>query len=70
MHIEKQAENLDAGITDVATKLDILCPNCGRDVDEVELENAECSDCGTSLTSPQQNVAVYVTSVPIFAVTF
>lgn len=69
MIIEEQAKIIGA-VTEVATKLEIYCPNCGRDVDETELTNKVCGDCGQDLSAPEQHVAVAVTSVPAFAITF
>jgi Zn finger protein HypA/HybF involved in hydrogenase expression len=69
MIIEEQAKIIGA-VTEVATKVEIYCPNCGRDVDEGELAAKKCNDCGQDLSAPEQHVAVAVTSVPAFAITF
>jgi Zn finger protein HypA/HybF involved in hydrogenase expression len=69
MIIKEQAKIIGA-VTEVATKVEIYCPNCGRDVDETELSAKKCNDCGTDLSQPEQHVAVAVTSVPAFAITF
>jgi hypothetical protein len=69
MIIEEQAKIIGE-VTEVATKVEIYCPNCGRDVDETELSAKKCNDCGTDLSTPEQHVAVAVTSVPAFAITF
>lgn len=69
MIIEEQAKT-QGDITEVATKVEIYCPNCGRDVDAGELAAKKCNDCGTDLSTPEQHVAVAVTSVPAFAITF
>ena len=69
MIIKEQAKIVGA-VTEVATKVEIYCPNCGRDVDETELSAKKCNDCGTDLSQPEQHVAVAVTSVPAFAITF
>ena len=69
MIIEEQAK-IQGAVTEVATKVEIYCPNCGRDVDEAELTAQTCSDCGTSLAEPQQNIELHVTSIPAFAITF
>ena len=69
MIIEEQAKIIGA-VTEVATKVEIYCPNCGRDVDETELSAKKCNDCKTDLSTPEQHVAVAVTSVPAFAITF
>jgi Zn finger protein HypA/HybF involved in hydrogenase expression len=70
MQIIKQAEDLENGVTEVAHKIEIVCPACSRDVDETELANKVCSDCGADLETPVQNVELHVTSVPLFAITF
>lgn len=71
MIIEKQAQDLAEGVTEVAHKIEIFCGNCGRDVDEQELTAQKCGDCGADLTQTvEQNVAIAVTSIPLFGVTF
>lgn len=70
MIIEQQAKEVSPDIMDVATKLEIYCPNCGRDVDEAELVAKKCSDCGADLSDPEQHVTVAVTSVPVIGITF
>jgi len=40
--------------------IEIYCPNCSRDVDELELKMQVCSDCGHSLAEPEQHVAIEV----------
>ena len=70
MIIEKQAQDLDGTVVEVAHKVEILCPNCDRDVDEVELAAQKCNDCGHDLSEPKQCVEIHATSIPLFAVTF
>ena len=70
MIIETQAKELAPEVMDVATKLEILCPACNRDVDEAELFNQVCNDCGADLSDPKQHVAVAVTSVPVIGITW
>lgn len=70
MIIEKQAVTLDENNTDCAHKVEILCPSCNRDVDEAELAAQKCNDCGADLSDPKQNIAIAVTSVPVFAIVF
>lgn len=65
MIIENQAKD-----NEVAHKVEILCPHCGRDVDETELAAQLCNDCGTSLEKPKQSVTIAATSISAFAVTF
>lgn len=43
--------------------IEVYCPNCGRDVDESELFNKTCNDCGHSLTEPEQHVAIVVANL-------
>ena len=70
MIIEQQAKELSSDVTEVATKIEILCPNCSRDVDEAELTAKRCNNCGADLSTPEQNVAVAVTSVPVIGITW
>jgi len=70
MVIETQAVTLDENNTDCATKVEIYCPACSRDVDAAELAALVCSDCGADLSNPQQSVTIAVTSVPLFGITF
>ena len=67
---ENEATTLADGTIEPKHKVEIYCPNCGRDVDEGELAAKKCNDCGTDLSVPEQHVAVAVTSVPAFAITF
>ncbi len=46
-----------------AHEIEILCAECGYDVDENELEADTCSDCGTPLNL-KQHVAIEVTTLP------
>jgi len=57
-----EATNLDIGI-DPKHEVEILCANCGFDLDESELEADTCSDCGQPLNL-QKNMKIYATSVP------
>jgi ribosomal protein L37AE/L43A len=43
--------------------VEIYCPNCSRDVDELELKVKVCSDCGHSLAEPEQHVAIVVANM-------
>lgn len=70
MIIETQAKELAPDLTDCATKVEILCPSCHRDVDASELAAKKCNDCGADLSDPKQNVGIAVTSLPVFAVVF
>lgn len=70
MIIESQAVEVAGKETEVATKVEILCPACGRDVDQSELDAQKCNDCGADLSNPQQNVLLHATSIPLFLYTF
>ena len=48
--------------------LELLCSSCGFDLDESELNAAQCSDCGQPL-SLKQNIAIKVTTMPISGAT-
>jgi Zn finger protein HypA/HybF involved in hydrogenase expression len=62
---ENNAVKLEDGTILAKHKVEILCPNCSRDVDEAELTAQKCNDCGHSLSAPKQSVAINVTSKPI-----
>lgn len=70
MIIEQQAKELEGVEVECAHKIEIYCPNCGRDVDESELAAGSCSDCGHDLSEPEQHVAIAVTSIPMIGITF
>ena len=57
------AVSLDSGI-DPKHEIEILCANCGFDLDESELKADTCSDCGQIL-SIRKNLKIYATSVPM-----
>ncbi len=59
------AETLDTGIIRSAHEVEVVCQNCGYDLDEAELAADTCSDCGQALQL-KQSVRIQVTSVPIF----
>ena len=44
--------------------VEIYCPECGRDVDEQELDAQKCNDCGKDLGKPLQSVSIFATTVP------
>ena len=44
-------------------EIEVVCGNCGYDVDESELGADTCSDCGNSLDL-QQNTTIYATTIP------
>jgi len=63
IHRQAQGDNC-------AHKVEILCPNCSRDVDEAELAAQKCNDCGQDLSEPKQSVQIHATSVAAIAITF
>jgi len=62
MKIVKEATNLGNAI-DPKHEIEVVCVNCGHDVDEAELSADTCSDCGEALNL-RQNTKIYATSVP------
>ena len=58
-----QAVEVD-GATVPRHTVEILCPACSRDVDEQELADLKCNDCGQDLSMPKQSVAIHATTVP------
>ena len=65
MITENPAVKLEDGTVLAKHKVEILCPNCSRDVDEAELAAQKCNDCGHDLSTPKQHVAINVTSQPL-----
>jgi len=62
MRTVTQAVTLDTGV-DPKHEIELLCANCGFDLDESELEADTCSDCGQPLNI-RTNMKIYATSVP------
>lgn len=58
------AETLENGVIRSAHEVEVVCQNCGYDLDEAELAADTCSDCGQTLQL-KQHVRIQVTSVPI-----
>lgn len=65
MKLENQAVMAGADVVDPRHVVEILCPNCGRDVDSQELETKTCNDCGYDLSTPKQSVSIFATSQPL-----
>ena len=57
-----EAVDLGAAI-DPKHEIEVVCGNCGYDVDEAELTADTCSDCGEALNL-RQNTKIYATSIP------
>ena len=70
MIIENQAIEVAGKDPICANKVEIYCPQCSRDVDESELFNKVCNDCGASLSEPEQHVTIALTSVPAIGITW
>ena len=61
--IKEILDTIEAGEFKPRYTVEIYCPSCGYDVSEVELAAKVCSDCGASLETPQQNVAIVVANL-------
>lgn len=62
MKIVKDAVKLGNSI-DPKHEVELFCAACGHDIDEAELDEGTCSDCGKALNL-RQNTKIYATSVP------
>lgn len=63
MKVINEAKNLSDGIVDPLHTVEIVCAECGYDLDEAELEADTCSDCGATLNL-KQNITITVTTMP------
>jgi predicted amidophosphoribosyltransferase len=61
--IKEIADSMEDGEFKPRHTVEIYCPNCSRDVDELELKVKVCSDCGHSLDEPEQHVAIVVANM-------
>ena len=57
-----EAQDVD-GVIVPKHEVELLCKDCGYDLDESELELDTCADCGADLQL-QQNVAIHATTLP------
>jgi len=62
MKYTKEAVQSD-GVVVPKYEVEIICSNCGYDVDESEFNSGTCSDCGETLNL-RQNTKIYATSIP------
>ena len=62
MKIVNEAKDLGTAI-DPKHEIELLCINCGYDLNEAELAADTCSDCGQVLNL-RQNTKIYATSIP------
>ena len=53
MRTVTEATQLENGI-EPKHEIEVLCANCGYDLDEAELEADTCSDCGEALNLRQE----------------
>jgi len=44
-------------------EVEVVCGNCGYDLDESELSADTCADCGEALNL-RQNTKIYATTIP------
>jgi predicted RNA-binding Zn-ribbon protein involved in translation (DUF1610 family) len=65
MKLENPAVMVNAEVVEPRHVVEILCPNCGRDVDEAELAAQVCNDCGFDLSTPKQHMSIFATSQPL-----
>lgn len=57
------------GVIEPEHHIQILCPQCDRDVDEAELAAKHCNDCGADLSTPKQHTQIMATSIPMTSFT-
>ena len=53
----------NGAIIDPKHEVEVVCGNCGYDLDENELSADTCSDCGEALNL-RQNTKIYATTIP------
>lgn len=53
----------NGGIIDPKHEVEVVCANCGYDLDENELSADTCADCGETLNL-RQNTKIYATTIP------
>ena len=58
-----EPKTLDSGIVEPAHTIEVVCQNCGFDLDESELAADTCSDCGEVLNL-KQSVSIQATTLP------
>lgn len=57
------ATELVGGAVDPKHEIEVLCSNCGFDLDESEIGADTCFDCGQTLNL-RVNMKIYATTVP------
>jgi Zn finger protein HypA/HybF involved in hydrogenase expression len=63
------ATNAVNGVVEPEHHIQILCPQCDRDIDEAELAAQKCNDCGADLSTPKQHTQIMATSIPMISFT-
>ena len=63
------ATNEANGVVEPEHHIEILCPQCDRDIDESELAAKQCNDCGADLSTPKQHTQIMATSIPMLSFT-
>jgi predicted amidophosphoribosyltransferase len=63
MKLTKPPQTLPDGSIEPAHAVEVVCGQCGYDLDEAELEADSCSDCGQPL-SLKRSVSIEITTVP------
>ena len=64
MIIVNSGRTLEDGALEPRHTIEKVCAACGYDLDESELDNAACADCGAPLNL-QENISIVVASVPM-----
>ena len=63
MRIARKPDVAEDGSVQPAHTIEIVCANCGYDLDAEELAAAKCADCGADLEL-RRSATVQVTTLP------
>jgi uncharacterized paraquat-inducible protein A len=63
MKVSYSPNTLGNNTVEPAHNVEIVCANCGFDLDEDEIHADICTDCGTPLNL-KQSVSIQVTTLP------
>jgi uncharacterized paraquat-inducible protein A len=63
MKVSYSPNTLGNNTVEPAHNIEIVCANCGFDLDEDEIHADICTDCGTPLNL-KQSVSIQVTTLP------
>jgi Zn finger protein HypA/HybF involved in hydrogenase expression len=63
------ATNEVNGVIEPEHRIEILCPQCDRDINESEMAAQKCNDCGADLSTPKQHMEIMATSIPLTSFT-